>query len=266
MLAPKIAGRPQLAERIEPTIDNPAGRAPVLLVCDHASNMVPAYLGSLGLDSATLQDHVAWDIGALALSRRLAIALDAPLVAATVSRLVVDPNRDHRAHDLIPLAPEGAPIPGNAGLSAETCAGRIRAYHDPFHEAIAAQLAARPHIQALVSVHSFTPALSGKARPWHVGILHGPDARMADAMIAVLSRDLQLIVGRNQPYAPEQGVFYTMDRHAGGRATVMIEVRNDLIRDEIGQARWAQCLAEAASAAMKALDCEQERIRASQGV
>ena len=99
-----------------------------------------------------------------------------------------------------------------------------------------------------------------------MGILHGPDARMADAMIAALSRDPKLIVGRNQPYAPEHGVFYTMDRHAGGRATVMIEVRNDLIRDEIGQARWAQCLAEAVKAAMEALDGEQERIRASQGV
>ncbi len=255
-----------MAERIEPTIYNPAGRAPLLLVCDHAANMVPAHLESLGLDSATLQDHVAWDIGALALARRLAMALDAPLVAASVSRLVVDPNRDHRAYDLIPTAAEDAPIPGNADLNPEARAQRISAYHEPFHEAIAAQLAARPNVQALVSVHSFTPALYGRARPWHVGILHGSDARMADAMIAVLSRDPQLVVGRNEPYAPEQGVFYTMDRHANGRATVMIEVRNDLIRDEIGQTRWAQYLAAAAKAAMDALDGEQERISASQGI
>ncbi len=58
---------------------------------------------------------------------------------------------------------------------------------------------------------------------------------MADAMIASLARDQSLTIGRNQPYAPEQGVFYTMTRHAGARATAMIEVRNDLLSDEAGE-------------------------------
>lgn len=249
--------------RAEAIIDNPAGRAPVLLVCDHASNTIPDGLDGLdglGLDPANLLDHVAWDIGALALARRLASALDATLIAAPVSRLVVDPNRAPDAHDLIPLTAEGLAIPGNANVDAHARAARLRAYHAPFHEAIDAHLAARPDILALVSVHSFTPILFGKPRHWHAGILHGPDARMADVMIASLSRDPQLKIGRNEPYAPEQGVFYTMDRHADGRATVMIEARNDLIRDEIGQARWAQRLADAVHAAMQALDDEQEQI------
>lgn len=247
-------------QRVEATIDNSAGRAPVLLLCEHASNMVPAVFGSLGLDAATLQEHVAWDIGALALARRLAVALDAVLIAAPVSRLVVDANRRHDAHDLIPLEAESVPVTGNACLDAQARAERMSAFHDPFHEAIAAHLAARPQVLALVSVHSFTPILIGKQRPWHAGMLHGPDARMADVMIERLSRDPQLNIGRNEPYAPEHGVFYTMDRHAGGRASVMIEVRNDLIRDEIGQARWAQRLAEAVNAAMQALDGEPEQI------
>lgn len=241
-------------ERVEAMIDNPAGRAPLLLVCDHASNAVPTAFGTLGLDAAKLQDHVAWDIGALALARRLAAVLDASLIAARVSRLVVDPNRDHDAHDLIPLAADGAPVPGNAGLDANARAARIRAYYDPFHQAIAVLLTARPEILALVSVHSFTPVLLGVARPWHAGILHGPDARMADVMIEALSRDPHLHIGRNEPYAPEQGVFHTMARHGAGRATVMIEVRNDLIRDEIGLTLWAQLLAVAMTATLEALD------------
>jgi predicted N-formylglutamate amidohydrolase len=259
MLAPKEPSVAEL-ERVEPIIDNPAGRAPVLLVCDHASNAVPSHLSSLGLDAAVLQDHAAWDVGALALAQRLSVALGATLIAATVSRLVADPNRDHAADDLIPLVAEGALVPGNAGLDARMRAERIRAYHDPFHEAIEAQLAVRPDILALVSVHSFTPILFGKPRPWHVGILHGLDARMADVMIESLARDSQLKVGRNEPYSPDQGVFYTMDRHAGRRAGVMIEVRNDLIRDEIGQARWARLLAEAVNAAMEALDDDKREI------
>ncbi len=247
-------------ERIDAMIDNPTGSAPLLLVCDHASNAVPDTFGTLGLDAAKLQDHVAWDIGALALARRLAAALDAPLIAARVSRLVVDPNRDHDAPDLIPLAADGAPVPGNSGVDAQARAARIRAYHDPFHQAIAALLTTRPDILALVSVHSFTPVLMGVARPWHAGILHGPDALMADAMIAALTRHPHLHVGRNEPYAPEQGVFYTMARHAAGRASVMIEVRNDLIHDEIGLTLWAQLLSEAVSATRQVLDGKKNEV------
>lgn len=249
-----------MAGRVEAIIDNRTGRAPVLLVCDHASNAIPECFAALGLGAATLEDHVAWDIGALALAVRLAGALDAVLIAAPVSRLVVDPNRAPDAHDLIPLTAEGQPIRGNAKLSASARAERIRAYHDPFHDSIAAHLATRPDIIALVSVHSFTPILFGKPRPWHAGVLHGPDARLADVMIDVLSRDPQLNIGRNEPYAPEHGVFYTMERHAKGRATVMIEVRNDLIRDEVGQARWAERLAEAVNVAVHALEFEKEQI------
>ena len=65
-------------ERIDAMIDNPAGSAPLLLVCDHASNAVPDTFGTLGLDAAKLQDHVAWDIGALALARRLAATWTLP--------------------------------------------------------------------------------------------------------------------------------------------------------------------------------------------
>lgn len=239
--------------RMEAVIDNAHGRAPVLLTCEHASNFMPPVFAGLGLSESALADHVAWDIGAHALARSMAQLLDAALIAAPASRLLVDPNRALAAADLIPESAEGAPIPGNANLSAEERASRVAAFHAPFHDSIQAHLRRNASVEALVAVHSFTPVLFGAARPWQVGVLHGADARLADVMIKALSRDSSLVVGRNQPYAPEQGVFYTMDRHAGARATVMIEVRNDLIRDEIGQARWARLLADALSMAMAEL-------------
>lgn len=244
--------------RLEAAIDNARGCAPVLLTCEHASNFMPPEFMGLGLSAAQLADHVAWDIGAHALARRMAKLMDAALIAAPASRLLVDPNRDIGAPDLIPEHAEGAPIPGNANLTAEDRTARVAAFHTPFHEAIGAHLAASPHIEALVAVHSFTPVLFGRKRPWHAGILHAEDARLAEAMLARLAREADLNVGRNEPYAPSQGVYYTMDRHsgdrhAGGRATVMIEVRNDLIQDEIGQTRWARLLAEALNAAIAAL-------------
>jgi predicted N-formylglutamate amidohydrolase len=238
---------------MEAIVDNAAGRSPVLLVCEHATNFIPDSFKGLGLSPALLADHVAWDIGALALARRMAQLLDATLIAAPASRLLVDPNRDLDASDLIVTSAEGAPIPGNQTVSAEERAARLAAYHAPYHEAIAAHLARRPEIQAMVAVHSFTPVFFGDQRPWHAGLLHAEDSRIADVMIEKLSRDATLNIGRNQPYAPEQGVFYTMQRHAGARATAMIEVRNDLLADEIGQARWAIRLAEALEAALAAV-------------
>ena len=248
------------AERTEAIIDNEGGRSPVLLVCEHASDFVPKHYEGLGLSPELLADHVAWDIGAHALARLLARALDAALIAAPVSRLVIDVNRHVDAHDLIPATAEGTPVPGNADLSAEEHARRIQIYHAPFHDAIDAHLKAAKHLKAIVSVHSFTPSLFGKARPWHAGLLHDDDRFIADIMIEQLSRESDLVIGRNEPYAPTDGVFYTMDRHAGALASAMIEVRNDLIANSVGQERWANSLAPALSTALEALgERKQER-------
>lgn len=234
-------------------IDNPQGRASVLLVCDHASNFIPDDYDALGLQADLLDEHVAWDIGGRGLAQELAKLLDAPLVSAPASRLLVDPNRAYDAPDLIPLEAEGHPIPGNIGLSGEQRQARLDTFHKPFHDAIDAVLAANPGITCLVSVHSFTPQMNGFDRPWHVGILHGGDTRLADRLIEALSAHPELVVGRNQPYSPGDGVFYTLDRHAAGRATVMIEIRNDQLRDKIGQQHWARLLADALGAGITAL-------------
>lgn len=239
--------------RMTPLVERADGRAPILLTCEHASNFVPPAYGDLGISADLLSDHVAWDIGALGLARALSQALDAPLIAAPVSRLLCDVNRALDAHDLIPTHAEGAPIPANIDVDPDERARRIAAFHDPFHEAVSRHLAQAQAAKALVAVHSFTPVLFGRRRPWHAGMLHGPDARLADPMIEALAAEPGLVIGRNEPYAPEQGVFYSMDRHAGGRATVMIEVRNDLIRDAAGQALWARRLAGAIAAALAAL-------------
>lgn len=244
-------------EPIDAIILNPpeggSGRAPVLLTVEHATNFIPPALHNLGLPDDLIQDHVAWDIGALEVAKGMARTLDAPLVAAPASRLLIDPNRDYDAHDLIPETAEGVPVPGNLRLSEEERAFRIAAYHVPYHAGIEKVLRAHPGIAAIVSIHSFTPQLFGEKRPWHAGVLYDADTRMADVIYDFLKADPAIVVGRNQPYAPEHGVFYSMDRHANGRAVVMLEVRNDLIRDEKGQQRWSQILAGATAAALTEL-------------
>lgn len=234
-------------------VDNPHGAGPILLVCDHASNHIPPAFDRLGLSPEQLEEHSAWDIGAWDLARALSQLLDSPLVGAAASRLLIDPNRDFDAPDLIPVSAEGVPIPGNQGLSQAERALRLSRFHDPFHDAIHGILKQRTDLQAIVSVHSFTPVLFGKPRIWNAGILHADDARLADLLIAQLAAKSDLTVGRNEPYGPGDGVYYTLDRHAAGLATAMIEVRNDQLRDTGGQQLWAGLLAEALESALARL-------------
>jgi predicted N-formylglutamate amidohydrolase len=234
-------------------VENPQGGAPVLLVCDHASRFIPSPYGNLGLSEDVLSSHAAWDPGAIRLARRVALLLDAPLIAAAASRLLVDPNRAPGAHDLIPLAAGGAAIPGNNKLTDGERLERLARFHAPYHATVASFLASRPNITALVSIHTFEPELFGAARPWHVGVLYDPsEASFADLVADDLAREPALVIGRNEPYSPADGVYYTLDLHARANAleSVMLEVRNDLVLTEAGIEAWAERLARVLHAAL----------------
>ena len=123
----------------------------LLLTCDHASKDVPHALKQLGLAPAELQRHIGWDIGAAAVTRRLAPLLDAPAILAGYSRLVIDCNRDPGDPSSIPEASDGTAIPGNHGLGAEERALRHAAIFAPYHGAIEDGLETRiarglPHV------------------------------------------------------------------------------------------------------------------------
>jgi predicted N-formylglutamate amidohydrolase len=225
-------------------VENAAGAGPFVVICDHASNALPPAFGSLGIGAAEREAHIAWDPGALGVSRAIAKILDAPLVYATVSRLVIDCNRPLDAPDLIPAVSEATAIPGNAGLSEAERRRRIATVHEPYHDAIDALLDIRLAAgmeTALVAVHSFTPRYRGVARPWQAGIIFDRDRRLADVLIDGLTAS-GANVGINEPYSPADRVYYTLSRHgeARGLAAVMIEIRNDLIRGEAEQQTWAE--------------------------
>lgn len=229
-------------------IHNPQGGGPLLLICEHASNYVPDEYAGLGLSASDLQRHIAWDIGALGLAKQLADLLDAPLILATHSRLLMDLNRDPSASDSIVVHSEDTAIPGNVDLTPSERCRRRDDFYQPFHTAAAwliDERLARGQATAVVSIHSFTPRYLDCLRPWHAGVLSRSDRRLADPLINALRRDLALTVGDNQPYAPEQGVYHTLELHAQRRGllNVLIEVRNDLIGDTRGQAQWAKRLA-----------------------
>jgi len=238
-------------------IVNPDGSSPILLVGDHAGRLVPAALGTLGLEDAELARHIGWDIGVRALGEALAEALDATFIHQRYSRLVVDCNRDPQAVTAVPPVSDGTPVPGNQGLTAETRTARIAAIHEPYHRAIAAELTARAErgrSAVLISLHSFTPMLraDGFARPWQAGVLHdGGDVRFAVRLLTALRATGDLVIGENEPYAM-QGIDHTVPRHAYGAGLpyAELEIRQDLLQTGEGVQAWSHRLAGAIGQAL----------------
>jgi predicted N-formylglutamate amidohydrolase len=230
---------------------NEAGAAPVVLACDHAGNAVPERLADLGLTEDDLADHIAWDAGAAEVARLLARRLDAPAVLAGYSRLVIDCNRAPGHETSIAKASHGVVVPGNLGLSTAEIAQRQAEIFRPYHAAID-RLLARPRpdrlAPAFITIHSFAPVLDGIARPWHVGVLWADDPRIARPLMDRLDGALlgpdggPLVVGDNAPYSGKLEYGYTTKVHAAGAglASVLIEIRADLIADPDGVDRMAE--------------------------
>ena len=216
----------------------------LVITCDHASNRVPAAVGDLGLSRADMERHIAYDVGAAGVTRHLAALLEAPAILSTFSRLVIDPNRGEDDPTLIMQIYDGTIIPGNRGLDDRQRAWRLESCYRPYHAALARLIASRRR-PVLIAVHSFTPRLAGQApRPWHVGILHGKDSRLALPLLARLRAEPDLCVGENEPYGGHLDGD-SIDRHAirAGIPNILIELRNDLIRSPDQQRAWAERLA-----------------------
>lgn len=229
---------------------NREGRAPVLVLCDHAGNTVPQELAGLGLGPEALQRHIAWDIGAADVARRLGLLLDAPVLLDHCSRLVIDPNRRPLTPTSIPPVSDGCVVPGNHGLSEEEVRRRVRRYFLPYHRAIAREIARRRRAgltPAILSVHSFTPVMNGQDRPWQVGILWRHDRRIADPLLAALEARPDFVTGSNQPYSGLDEFGFTVEFHCQRARLphVMIELRQDEIASPDTAALWADRLAEA---------------------
>jgi predicted N-formylglutamate amidohydrolase len=239
-------------------VERPEGASCFVIAVDHASARIPRRLADLGLPPSELYRHIAWDLGALAVARRVSALLDAPLIAQNYSRLVIDCNRDPRTPTSIPSISELTEIPGNQRLSAEAIALRRREIFEPYHARIAALLDARQTAgrrTILIAQHSMTDLYKGSRRAMHAAILYNRDRRFAGLVLESLRREADLIVADNEPYFVSDETDYTIPRHGEQRGLphVEIEVRQDLIIHEAGQVAWAQRIADALVESERAL-------------
>ena len=224
----------------------------VLLLCDHASNALPERYGDLGLDGSQLARHIAYDIGAAWVTRRLAERLNATALLTTFSRLLIDPNRGADDPTLVMRYSDGAIVPGNARADASEIARRRALYWRPYRESVIAEIAAMRlggHPPTIISIHSFTPIWRGHQRPWKFGVLWDMDPRLPRAVIAAAGAQLGLRsdeIGDNEPY---DGALEgdTLDACATplGLSNALLEIRQDLIDTSAGAFAFADKLAEA---------------------
>jgi predicted N-formylglutamate amidohydrolase len=229
---------------------NEEGGASSVLICEHASNHMPAEYRDLGLVGAERESHIARDIGAAAVTRALALAIDAPAFLGPYSRLLIDLNRPAGARSSIPERSEATDVRGNRNLTATERERRRQAIFAPFHARIRDHLDRRASARRpthIVAVHSFTPVFLGVSRPWHAGVLYGAARSFGRSILDVMSADPSLMVGANVPYVVDRSEDYTAPTHGDDRGVpaILIEIRNDLIRAPRGISEWAQRLAMA---------------------
>jgi predicted N-formylglutamate amidohydrolase len=244
------AAVPRLLAADEPhpvTVEHVRGASPFFLTCDHAGRLIPRRLGKLGLPDSELERHIAWDIGILGVSRRMADALDATLISQIYSRLVIDCNRDFGVPSSICEISELTEVPGNLGLTPNDRSARQTEIFAPYHAEIVRALDARMRsgqLTVLVAMHSFTPVFKGVSRPWHIGVLYNRHPAFSRMLLELLRAEGDLVVGDNEPYFISDTTDYTVPIHGERRGLphVEIEIRQDLIAGEEGQKAWSDRL------------------------
>ncbi|MCH9004519.1 MAG: N-formylglutamate amidohydrolase [Proteobacteria bacterium] len=227
---------------------NPLAELPILLVCDHASCRFPKSLGDMGLDPFARRCHLAVDIGASALTERLAASIGVTAVLANYSRLVVDCNRQLMDSGAFLEFGDGVLVPGNRNLRQSDKDLRSEALYWPYHEAVDQQvqrLRNAGRAPAFIAVHSFTPVMNGEARPWQIGVLWDSDTRLRDIFLADFTA-AGYFVGDNEPYSGKAPQDFTIDHHAEkiGLPHIGIEIRQDLIGEGHGVENIANLMHE----------------------
>jgi predicted N-formylglutamate amidohydrolase len=219
----------------------------LVILADHATNLLPDAYGRLGLPESAFERHIAYDIGVEGVVRGLSARLRAPAVLSRFSRLLIDPNRGEDDPTLVMRISDGAIVPGNHPITPEEWRYRLDTFHRPYHDAVSRTIAAvaeqTGRSPLVISMHSFTPAWKGVARPWQVTVLWDSDNRVVRPLLSELTAPGDVVVGDNEPY---DGALRgdTMFRHCmrHGIPHALIEIRQDEIGDPTGIAAWVERL------------------------
>lgn len=243
-------------------------RSPIVLTCEHASARIPRALGNLGLNAAEIRGAKdLYDPGSELLTRMLAEKLQASMLLATTSRLVIDYNRrldmqgvagnTYHAPALktelltdIQGREQIVPISGNRKNAAELTTMRYREYVQPYQTAgaaLAQQLVAVHGHCLVLSVHSFYPVYRGDVRKTDIDVLY--DLAVADGkrFAKTVKQHTSLVVAENKPWGMKDvdgGVFNSLQSQPG-LTLLAVDINNRLLRSRQAVQAMARVLAPA---------------------
>jgi predicted N-formylglutamate amidohydrolase len=203
-----------------------SGPGPLLLVCEHASNRVPAPLRTTATDRDWLATHWGWDIGIRSVCREVIRQSQSIGIFARFSRLICDANRAPDHHHLVRCAVEGQVLSFNNRLTIDEVDRRLLKYHAAYHAAVDLAVAERMKHQGdvlLMAMHSFTPQLGEEKRWMDVGVLFDPFEPIARRLQAELDEE-GLKVALNEPYSAKDGLMYAATRHGSAHGAVYLEL------------------------------------------
>ena len=232
------------------SIFNVGGSSNLLFTSDHNGSAIPTKLENLGVPLNELRRHVAYDIGIDAVAHALSARFNATLIVANYSRLVIDCNRHPGSAGSIPSVSDNTVVPGNKNLSDNDIKSREDEIFDAYHSSVGNRISimrSENKNPILISLHSFTPVISGQFRPWEIGILFKDDERLSAPLINKLREQKDLNIGDNKPYSGSEPAGYTVDHHVEplNLPSVAAEFRQDLIEFESGAVRWANIFGDA---------------------
>jgi predicted N-formylglutamate amidohydrolase len=176
----------------------PTAEPRLVLTCEHGGNRVPKELGGLfARHRGVLASHRGWDPGALSVARSLARAMQAPLIAATTTRLLVDLNRSASNPRVFSTF--------TRILSRAERERLLKRYHEPHWEKVRAAIAASRGRVVHVAIHSFVPSLERRPRRFAIGILYDPKRAQERRFAIQLQQHLRehfpkACIRRNAPY------------------------------------------------------------------
>ncbi|SIN96027.1 Predicted N-formylglutamate amidohydrolase [Parasphingorhabdus marina DSM 22363] len=214
----------------------------LLIVADHASSFVPPDI-DLGISQTFHKDHIAVDIGTMEIARMMTEKTSHLAIAGGVSRLVVDLNRYPDERSVVPEHSDGVQIHGNRIDDGER-QRRLDRYFHPYHDQVS-RLISELKPSLVLSLHSFTPSLRSNRnieRPWEIGVLYNYYDTASKLAFRYLEEE-KLIVGDQFPYSGKD-LNATMNRQAEAidQPYLGVEIRQDLIGNEMGQRHFAELL------------------------
>lgn len=222
----------------------------VVVTCEHGGNSVPArYRFVFAGRERVLESHRGWDPGALSLARTIARACDAPLVATTTTRLLVECNRSMGHPQLFSEF--------TRHLSPDERVHVLDRFYHPHRHAVEVEVlrALSSHRRVVhIGVHTFTPVLDGKRRLTDIGLLYDParpfDVAAADALDVHLHLEApELRIRRNYPYRGwTDGLITSLRQHLPRRRYAGIELEVSQAFPRGNSRKWRLLQGEIAAA------------------